>query len=99
MVPSAGARFNLNTTVMLLQQACRDVTVSLRKGNTLVTKRFMARNSVSERTPGVKLKFWVTVRDPAYIVKPPSRRWYGNRRRQKGVEGLASPSGSPRCRR
>src|SRR5215203_4356198 len=51
MVPSAGARFNLNTTVMLLRRTYRGVTVSLRKGNTLVTKcRFLARPRVRART-------------------------------------------------
>jgi len=69
MVPSAGARFNLNTTVTLLRRACRDVTVSLRKGNTLVTKRFMARNPAQERPPSVKLNLLVTVRELSSFVK------------------------------
>jgi hypothetical protein len=51
MVPSAGARFNLNTTVGLLRWAYRGVTVSLRKGNTLVTeRRFLARSRIRART-------------------------------------------------
>ena len=56
MVPSAGARFNRNTTVALLRWACRHVTVSLRKGNTLVTNRRRARDLTSGRTRSLKLK-------------------------------------------
>src|SRR5829696_5193125 len=40
-VPSAGARFNLNLTLSLLRYACRNVTVSYRNGNTLVTGLFL----------------------------------------------------------
>src|SRR5215218_9240158 len=40
-VPSAGARFNLNLTLSLLRYACRDVTVSKRCGNTLVTDPYI----------------------------------------------------------
>src|ERR687897_1992324 len=63
MVPSAGARFNRNITVALLRWACRHVTVSLRKGNTLVTNRRRARDLVSGRTRSVKLRFGFTVSD------------------------------------
>src|SRR3712207_2511960 len=40
-VPSAGARFNLNITLTLLQCPCIHVTALLRNGNTLVTKSAM----------------------------------------------------------
>src|SRR5215217_768646 len=56
-VPSAGARFNLNITFMLLRCPCHRVTVSLRSGNTLVTKAlFRARTCVcSDIKPEVKV--------------------------------------------
>ena len=69
MVPSAGARFNLNTTVGLLRWAYRGVTVSLRMGNTLVTERRFLPDLVSGHARTLKLKLQVTVSAPASYRK------------------------------
>src|SRR5918995_5243606 len=78
MVPSAGARFNLNITVMLLQRVYRGVTVSLRKGNTLVTeRRFLARSRIRVRTN-------LEAGAPGY-GKPPGRLLPSSHRNADGV--------------
>src|SRR5918998_3491115 len=72
-VPSAGARFNLNITFTVLHCLCYVVTVSLRGGNTLVTKRRFARELPSEQRKSLKLKLRVrALETPLFGLSPAS---------------------------